>query len=238
MVKYIEIADDIRSKIINQKYTYGQKLPYEYTLCVTYHCNKETMKKALDILVKEGLIVRRRGAGTFVKDFDPSMNKFNTADNLKMGLTQKFKGIKKIESEIIVFEVIASDERISKKLQIEKGAFVYHIIRCRKIDKKPHSIEIIYIPISIISSLKTEHVKGSIYQYIEENLKLKIQSAHKTVTGHLSSQLEQDYLGLKPTEPYFQIEQVTYLSNGYIFEYSFSRYHYKDFELKTVTVVM
>ena len=55
MVKYIDIADDIRSKIFDKKYTYGQKLPYEYVLCVAYHCNKETMKKALDILVKEGL---------------------------------------------------------------------------------------------------------------------------------------------------------------------------------------
>lgn len=65
MVKYIDIADDIRSKIFDKKYTYGQKLPYEYVLCVAYHCNKETMKKALDILVKEGLIVRRRGAGNY-----------------------------------------------------------------------------------------------------------------------------------------------------------------------------
>ena len=46
MVKYIDIADDIRSKIFDKKYTYGQKLPYEYVLCVAYHCNKETMKKA------------------------------------------------------------------------------------------------------------------------------------------------------------------------------------------------
>ena len=30
MVKYIDIADDIRSKIFDKKYTYGQKLPYEY----------------------------------------------------------------------------------------------------------------------------------------------------------------------------------------------------------------
>lgn len=238
MVKYIDIADDIRSKIIDQKYTYGQKLPYEYVLCVTYHCNKETMKKALDILVKEGLIVRRRGAGTFVKDYNPSTDKSNAVNNFKIGLTQRFKGIKEIESEIIVFEIIPSDEMICKKLQIEEGSFVYHIIRCRKLDKKPYSIEIIYMPISIIPNLKMEHLKGSIYQYIEENLKLKIQSAHKTVSGHLSSQLEQDFLGLKSTEPYFQIEQIAYLSSGVIFEYSFSRYHYKDFELKTVTVAM
>lgn len=236
MVKYIDIADDIRSKIIEEKYTYGQKLPYEYVLCVTYHCNKETMKKALDILVKEGLIVRRRGAGTFVKDYNPSMENSAKSNVLTKGLNQRFEGKKKIDTDVLVFEVVPSDERIANNLQIEEGSFVYHIIRFRKVDEKPYALEIIYIPISIIPNLKLEHVKNSIYTYIEDNLKLKIQSAHKTIRGHLSSQLEQDCLGLKATEPYIEVEQVAYLNSGVIFEYSFSRYHYNDFELQTVTV--
>ena len=55
MVKYIDIADDIRSKIFDKKYTYGQKLPYEYVLCVAYHCNKETMKKRMESYIKKVL---------------------------------------------------------------------------------------------------------------------------------------------------------------------------------------
>ncbi|WP_455683470.1 GntR family transcriptional regulator [Thomasclavelia sp.] len=232
MFKYIDIADDIRNKIIQQEYTYGQKLPYEYALCAIYNCNKETMKKALDILVKEGLIIRRRGSGTFVKDHDFSIEKSNI---FTRGLDQKYK---EIESEIIIFEVISSDDKISKNLQIEKGSFVYHIVRFQKLDNKPYSIEIIYIPMTIIPDLKMENIKKSIYQYIEETLKLKIQSTHKTVTGHLSSSLEQEYLGLKPTEPYFQVEQTVYLSSGVIFQYSFTRFHYKDFQFKTVTLTV
>lgn len=237
MVKYIEIADDIRSKIKSQKYTYGQKLPYEYVLCVSYHCNKETMKKALEILVKEGLIVRRRGAGTFVKDYDQSHdNSPNASNNYAQGLSKRYEGVKIVTSEVIVFEVIPSDVEISKKLQIEEGSFIYHIIRKRSIDGKTHALEILYIPISIIPNLKMEHLQSSLYGYIEDELKLKIQSSHKIVTGHLSTQLEQEYLGLKKTEPYFEIEQIAYLSSGVIFEYSLSRFHYNEFELQTVIV--
>lgn len=236
MAKYRDIADDIRQKIKNQEYTFGQKLPYEYVLCMSYHCNKETMKKALDILVKEGLIIRRRGAGTFVKDYDPSSDTPNKANLFTKGLTQRYEGIKKIETEVIVFEVVPSDDHISKKLQIEEGSFVYHIIRFRKLDGRPYALEIIYMPISLIPNLKLEHLKKSIYGYIEKDLKLKIQSAHKKVRGHLSSSLEQEYLGLKETEPYFEVEQVAYLNTGVIFEYSLSRFHYNDFELQTVTV--
>lgn len=236
MVKYIDIADDIRSKIFDKKYTYGQKLPYEYVLCVAYHCNKETMKKALDILVKEGLIVRRRGAGTFVKDYDASADHITKAMQAGQGLSKQLEGKAKLTSEIIEFEVVPSDEHISKKLQIEEGSFVYHIIRRRIVNDEPYCIEIMYMPISIIPNLKVEHLQNSIYKYIEKELKLKIQSTHKTIRGHLSSQLEQQYLGLKEYEPYFEVEQTAYLSSGIIFEYSFSRFHYNKFELQTVTV--
>lgn len=236
MVKYIDIADDLRSKIFEKKYTYGQKLPYEYVLCVAYHCNKETMKKALDILVKEGLIVRRRGAGTFVKDYDASADHVAKSMQAGQGLTKQLEGKAKVTSEVIEFEVVPSDEHISKKLQIEEGSFVYHVIRRRMVNDEPYCLEIIYMPISIIPNLKLEHLRGSIYSYIEKELKLKIQSAHKTIRGHLSTQLEQEYLGLKEYEPYFEVEQIAYLSSGVIFEYSFARFHYNKFELQTVTV--
>ena len=94
------------------------------------------------------------------------------------------------------------------------------------------------MPASIIPNLKIDHLKKSLYQYIEETLNLKIQSAHKTISGKLSSQLEQEYLDLKPTEPFFQVERIAYLSSGVIFEYSISRYHYQDFEFKTVVVAI
>lgn len=235
MAKYKDIAEDIRKKIKNQEYTFGQKLPYEYVLCMSYHCNKETMKKALDILVKEGLIIRRRGAGTFVKDFDPSMEN-ETVNRFARGLSAKYEGIKEVTSEILEFEVIPADEFLSKKLQIELGDFVYHIIRLRFLDKKPHLIDISYMPIGVVPNLKLEHLKGSVYDYIENVLKLRIQSCHLTINAALSTPLEQQYLGLKETEPYIQEEQISYLSNGAIFEYTLARHHYADFEFQTIVV--
>lgn len=234
MAKYKDIADDIRKKIINKEYTFGQKLPYEYVLCMSYHCNKETMKKALDILVKEGLIIRRRGAGTFVKDFDPTLD--TSATLFAQGLTAKYAGLKKVTSQVLEFSVIPADDHLSKKLQVDIGDFVYHIIRLRMLDEKPHLIDISYMPISLIPNLKLEHLKGSLYEYIEKTLKLKIQSCHITINAALSTPLEQQYLNLKEVEPYIQEEQISYLSNGAIFEYTLSRYHYEKFEFQTIVV--
>lgn len=232
MAKYKDIADDLRRRIVDQEYTYGQKLPYEYVLCMSYHCNKETMKKALDILVKEGLIIRRRGAGTFVKDNHPETENF--ANRFSRGLSAKYGKIKEVTSEIVEFEVIPADEYLASKLQIDIGDFVYHIIRARYLDGEQYLVEINYMPIGLIPNLKVDHLKGSIYEYIENKLKLKIQSCHLSISSNLCSPLEQQYLGLKDGEPYIQEEQTSFLNTGAIFSYTLSRYHYKNYEFQTI----
>ena len=232
MAKYRDIADSIRNKIKSGESPSSQKLPSEYFLCVSYHCNKETMKKALEILVKEGLIIRRRGAGTFVKDLSPSLQSETLRNR---SLSMKFKG-HNVTSDIQVFEVIPSDEEIAKKLQLEEGDFVYHIIRNRSVDGKPYCVEITYIPLYRLVNLKADVLKKSLFDYVVNELKMSIQSCHLKITSALSGSLEQEFLGLKEGEPYIQEEQTTYLSNGSVFEFTLNRRHYAEFEFQTVIV--
>ncbi len=195
------------------------------------------MKKALDILVKEGLIVRRRGAGTFVKDFDQGViSAKEEQGNLKIGLSRTFDGAKKVESKVITYDVVPCNEEISQKLQIEEGSFVYHIIRQRFVDERIYSLEDVYIPISFLPNMKKSDIKKSIYGYAEDKCGYTIQSMHKTIHCQISTELEQKYLLLKENEPYVEIEQITYISTGAIFEYSMARFHYKDFNFHVINV--
>ncbi len=230
MPKYKTIADEIRAKILNHEYELGQKLPYEYVLCVTYHCNKETMKKALDILVKEGYIIRRRGAGTFVKDTKPE--NLSTRTNNR-SLTIRYKGIKKVTTDVITFEVIPCDAFLADKLHIEEGNFVYHIIRNRSLDDVPYVVEISYIPLALIPNLKIDILRHSLYEYVVSALKLKVQSTSVVITADVSGDNEQQFLGLKAVEPYIQEACISYLSDGSVLEYTMDRFHYKSYEFKT-----
>ena len=234
MLKYIIIANTIREKIKNNEYVYGERLPYEHELCILYNCNKQTMKKSLAILVKEGFIVRRRGSGTYVKD-SKTISPINYSSVI---YTRPFTNLyNNLKSKVLEFSVIQADDFIASKLQIQKNDFVYHIIRSRYIHEKPYSLEITYMPINVIPNLRIDHLQNSIYSYIENDLNLKIQSGHKKITSSISTPLEQKYLLLKKNEPYIQVEQIAYLSSGVIFEFSLSRHHYKDFEFHTIVLL-
>ena len=67
MNKYAKIRNDVRNKIISGKYKPGTLLPKESEMILKYNASKLTVKKAMDELVNEGLIIKRRGSGTFVK---------------------------------------------------------------------------------------------------------------------------------------------------------------------------
>ena len=64
MRRYIEIANIIRERIVNNVYATGEKIPYGHQLCEEFSCSKITLNNALEILVNEGFITRQRGLGT------------------------------------------------------------------------------------------------------------------------------------------------------------------------------
>jgi DNA-binding GntR family transcriptional regulator len=65
---YRKIADALRRKIAGGKFPPGALLPTEYDICAAYGVSRHTARDALRILSEEGLIERRRGAGSIVSD--------------------------------------------------------------------------------------------------------------------------------------------------------------------------
>jgi GntR family transcriptional regulator len=74
-------------------------LPDEFSLAKEYECSKMTVKKTMDLLVSEGLIVKRRGHGTIVKEAPLfNVHQLNHNDKKHFGFTQKVGG-KRVKTE-------------------------------------------------------------------------------------------------------------------------------------------
>ena len=66
---YRAIADALRTEIDTGDLAPGSKVPSENELMSAYGVEQPTARRALEVLKNEGLIVARRGAGTFVREF-------------------------------------------------------------------------------------------------------------------------------------------------------------------------
>lgn len=233
MIKYVQISNDLRNKILNGTFKGNEQLPFEKDLCNEYSASKMTVKKALDNLVSEGLIVKRRGSGTFVKDMSAQDISHLYNANQFRGLTAEY-GFRNVSSQILEFNVISSNDEIEKNLNLSKEEFVYNVLRVRQVDNNPHVIEHTYMPINLVTGLTKKHCLASIYEYIEETLKLKIQSANRTITIRKCTDFEQKYLELSEGDPVAVVTQTGFLENGRAFEYSTCVHSYKYFQFKTI----
>lgn len=235
MVKYQEIANDLRSKIMQKFYLPGEQLPLEKEMCQMYSVSRITVKKAVDELVNAGLVIKRRGAGTFVKSV-------NDAAIIELSMAQQFSGFtetncdKKTSSKVIKFEIIRTSPEIASKLQINEEDFVYDIIRARYMDDEPIVIEYTQMPIDVVVGLKRDVLFASIYSYIQNKLNLKIQSAHRAIRALLPNKLEQQYLNIDANFPVLEVEQIAYLDDGRAFEYSVARHRSDKIVYKSLSI--
>lgn len=231
VLKYNIIYKKIKEDIENGIYKVNSKIEDEKTLAKYFNCSRMTVSKALDLLVQEGYIYRKRGQGTFVLSKVKQKNKLMVPERDIKGLTKITKESNySISSKVLFFNLEFADKKLAEKLQIKEQDPVYNILRLRIVDNKPYVLERTYMSVQLISGITEEILLNSVYDYIENTLGLKIASANKTLRASISTEEDQKFLNLKPVEPIFEVEQIAYLDDGTPFEYSISRHRYDLFE--------
>lgn len=232
MTKYELISEEIRKRIGTAYYPEDQPIPDENSLAAEFQCSRMTMKRALDLLVAEGLLFRKRGHGTFILQTVLNQGTVNVSGHENKGLT-KVMTDKKVTSQLIRFDVHFPSEEVATHLSIDASTPVYDIIRLRLIEEEPYVLEKTFMPVNVIKGIDEEVLLGSVYDYISSTLHLKVAGAHKKIRAAKSDQLDQLYLGCELSDPVLEVEQVAYLNTGRPFEYSFSRHRYDKFDFST-----
>ncbi|PLT28810.1 GntR family transcriptional regulator [Peribacillus deserti] len=235
MTKYEAISAEMRERIKEKHYPLDQPIPDEISLSKEFDCSRMTMKRALDILVMEGLLFRKRGHGTFIVKSAIQDSRINVVSNEVLGFSKLINN-DKITSKVIKFEVHFPSEEVAAHLAIDNKTPVYFIIRLRMVDGEPYVLEKTYMPTTLIPGINDEILHGSVYDYIMNTLDLTIAGSHRKVRACKSDKLDQEHLVCQSDDPILEVEHVGFLNNGVPFEYSFSRHRYDKFEVTTVNL--
>ncbi|BAB07636.1 transcriptional regulator (GntR family) [Halalkalibacterium halodurans C-125] len=235
MKKYEAISMEIKKRIKENDYPVDQPIPDEISLSKEFGCSRMTMKRALDILVMEGLLYRKRGHGTFIVQSAIHTSRVNVLTNEVKGLSNLLKD-KQVTSKVIQFNVEFPAEEVAAHLAIDQKTPVYHIIRLRLVDGEPYVIEKTYMPTPLIPGINDEVLHGSIYSYLIDKLGLTIAGSHRKIRACKAEALEIEHLHCEADDPILEVEHVGFLNNGVPFEYSFSRHRYDKFEVTTINM--
>lgn len=227
MNRYLEIFHDIENKILEGTYAPNTLLPSENQLSSLYQVSRETIRKALTLLLENGYIQKKQGKGSIVLDI-------NRLDFPISALTsyKELQQAKHLKSETFVHQLTKKtirDTSISSK-EFQPNDQVWELIRQRKIDGEFVLLDKDYLLTSIIPELPKEKAETSIYEYFEDKLQLEIGYAQKEIIAEQATPEDQELMDLGPTDTHvIVVRSHVYLADTTLFQYTESRHRLDKF---------
>ena len=231
--KYIAIYRDLKQKISAGTYPVGSMLPSGDILAAQYETSRITLRKALDILSREGVVARRRGAGTTVTSQPIVSDGSLITPKHLLGTRQRFAD-RDFKTQVLSFTMHQAGEELAGKLHIAPSDVVYRIVRLRIVDDQPVVVEYTYMPVLLVPGLTEDVLSTSIYQYLTETLQFDIDAANIKISGVQATAEECKWLQLADESMVIENKQTGFLTSGTIFEYSISHHVPSAFSFQTV----
>lgn len=153
---YLQVKNHLLSSIQSGKWTEGDLLPSESELCEIYQVSKITIREAVGVLVREGILERLQGKGTFVRraKYEPHLSGLFsfTKWSIQNGFEPSTRAIK-IEADF-------RDATVAGELGVRSDRELVRIERLRLADNEPLCLEQIYIPAAICPDIHLKDIVG------------------------------------------------------------------------------
>jgi GntR family transcriptional regulator len=198
----------------------GDSIPSERQLGVDLGVSRLTVRAALDELVREGYLVRRRGAGTFVaepkvaKGID--INSFSD-DMRARGMTPA--------SRTLELRTVPAGARLGRILHVSPAEPVVSVKRLRLADGEPMAIELLHVRQSLVPGMTGADLEeSSFYDLLASRYELLIVGGSQTIEPTVTNEEESSTLGVPLHSPALLFERVTRSASGEVVEFTSSTY--------------
>ncbi|MFA6311048.1 MAG: GntR family transcriptional regulator [Sterolibacterium sp.] len=220
---YLQLARTLGHAVRDGRYQVNQALPSERTLSAQLRVSRVTARKAIDRLVDEGLIQRRRGSGNYIAPrLEQPLSRLSSfSEELKQrGYTP---GSRWLERSI---RAATAQERQS--LGLGRGARVAHLERLRLANEAVMAYEISVLPLTVLPDPSL--VRASLYRYLERSGHAPVRAQQHLQAVNAPDRLAAQ-LGIPAGQAVLFITRVGYGEAGQAVEltHSYCRNDYYDF---------
>ena len=205
---YDQIKVLLTQRLISGEWRPGDMIPSEIDLAGRYKVSQGTVRKAIDSLAGENILIRRQGKGTFVAT--------HNEDGIKLRflrLTAANGQKEALQNELISCIKSKADNQIAKILEIKAGAALIEIKRLLTFSGRPLIYDHVIIPAAPFKGLngtRVEENQGSLYSMYETEYGIRMIRAEERLTAVAANAEVAEALGLKLGAPLLSIERVSY----------------------------
>lgn len=186
----------------------GEAIPSEIDLAARYNVSQGTVRKAIDEMAAENLLVRKQGKGTFVATHNDPRSFF------------RFLRLVPFSGDITSPQSVPLDcwrakagQEASRVLGLKQGAPIIIVRRVLKFAGKPVVLDEIYLPGDSFPGLSLDVLQshaGSLYSLFESRFGIRMIHAEERVRAVPADRQSAETLGVSEGSPLLSVERVTY----------------------------
>jgi GntR family transcriptional regulator len=224
--KYIQLLETLRKDINSDELKNGDKLLSENELKRKYGVSSTTVRKCIDILRHEGLILRIQGIGTFI-------NKPHIKRSLEkiLSFTKNMEQVGlKPSTKVLEKKVIEASEKYAGRLGVEAGSSILRLRRLRFGDNIPMLLETRYINLAYCHDIERHDLGDSLYDIYWHAYGITLVKAKQNLKIAYLTEREAKLLHCKAGAPAFLVTGVTYSDHEEPIEYEESLYRGDEYE--------
>ena len=218
---YLQVKDLMIQRLATGTWRPGEGLPSEFGLAAEFKVSQGTVRKALDELAAQNLLVRQQGKGTFVAQHTPQRALFHFFHLVSDDGARALPG-----SRVLSLTSAKGNPGETRRLGLKAGTRVIRLKRVRLLDSQPAIFERIVLPAArfpnFVRRLPAD-VPNEVYRYYEDVYGVTVARAVEKLKAVAATAEEARAIGLEKDAPLLEVDRIAYALDGSVVEWRLSR---------------
>jgi GntR family transcriptional regulator len=228
---YQQIKALITQSLQSGEWKPGELIPSEIELANRFKVSQGTVRKAIDELAAENLVMRRQGKGTFVSTHHEARAQFRFLRLMPDAGEPHYA-----DNKVLDVKRLRAPAEVARLLDIKSGDSVIFIKRVQSFDGAPTIVEELWLPGAIFKGLTAERLveyKGPMYGLFEAEFGTRMIRASEKIRAVVADESAAELLKIPTNTPLLSVERVSYTYGDKPVEvrrglYLTDRHHYQN----------
>ena len=213
-VLYLQVKRELLRRIEALQWGPGHCLPSERDLASELGVSIGTLRRAVDELVHEQVLVRRQGKGTFVvlHSRDRYLFQFFRVEPREEALEPALRGAQEYpDVECLSFERSRAEEGAAEALRLRPGEPVFSILNRLSLKRRPVVLDRIVIPAALFKGLTERRFRerrGTVYNFYQTDFGITVLHARERARATLASREAMRCLGVAAGSPLLEVRRL------------------------------
>lgn len=196
---YHQLQQILRSQLADRAWKVGEQLPSEHELCRRHGVTRPTVRQALEGLVREGLVCKRRGKGAYVNEPPRPVGIFSLTGTSDALTAQTLK----VETRVLRIEIIPFCE--FAEASAPSGGWL-KLERVRQVNKKPAFFEHTWLRATLVPKMDRINLNNqSLFHTLFNKYRLRVNGGRQRFSAVKASRSLAEALKVQRGAPLLRV---------------------------------